>query len=148
MCAPKAGSYPQAAAATVRTSELSDAQAALAAIAKEKKFLDVKVKVRCPNGEAANSTARLDTSANTDVVSPDLAILLPVLKSQQSAVVGEGRCVCRSMRSEQGAARRLPLCATHSGCSPTWVYFDNCRSTLMLASCRFRKAMAPESQGF
>ena len=71
MCAPKAGSYSQAVAATVRTSELSDAQAALAAIAKEKKFLDVKVKIRCPNGEVVNSTARLDTGANlnTDVVS-------------------------------------------------------------------------------
>ena len=51
----------------------SDAQAALAAIAKEKKFLDVKVKIRCPNGEVVNSTARLrvDTGANTDVVSLD-----------------------------------------------------------------------------
>jgi hypothetical protein len=48
-------------------------QAALAAFAKGKKLLDVKVKIRCPNGEVVNSTARLrvDTGANTDVVSLD-----------------------------------------------------------------------------
>ena len=80
MCAPKAGSYSQTVAAAVRTSELSDAQAALAAIAKEKKFLDVKVKIRCPNGEVVNSIARLDTGANTDVVSPNLAVVLKANK--------------------------------------------------------------------
>ena len=80
MCAPKCGSYSQTVAAAVRTSELSDAQAALAAIAKEKKFLDVKVKIRCPNGEVVNSIARLDTGANTDVVSPNLAVVLKANK--------------------------------------------------------------------
>jgi hypothetical protein len=98
MCAPKAGSYSQAVAATVRTSELSDAQAALAAIAKEKKFLDVKVKIRCPNGEVVNSIARLDTGANTDVVSPDLAILLKANKVPWSEKGGAYVEVCGASR--------------------------------------------------
>jgi hypothetical protein len=54
---------------TVRTSELSDAQAALAAIAKEKKPLDVKSQDPDPNvrrgdaePEVASSIALLDTA--------------------------------------------------------------------------------------
>ncbi len=117
MCAPKAGSYSHTVAAAVRTSELSDAQATLAAIAKEKKFLDVEVKIRCPNGEVVNSIARLGTGANTDVVSPNLAF---VLKGEQGALVGEGRCICRGMRCGQCSARGLSLCAAHGECSPAW----------------------------
>jgi hypothetical protein len=83
MCASKAGTYSQTVAAAVRTSELSDsdAQAALEAIAnlnlKEKKLLDVKVRIWCPNGKVQVGVliARLDTGANTDVVSPSLCPL-------------------------------------------------------------------------
>ena len=109
MCAPKAGSYSQAVAATVRTSELSDAQAALAAIAKEKKFLDVKVKIRCPNGEVVNSTARLDTGANTDVVSPDLAILLKANKVPWSEKGGAYVEVCGASRVRPEGYLCVPL---------------------------------------
>ena len=64
-CAPKAGTYSQAAAAWHSPHfGAFDAQAALAAIAKEEKLLDVKVKIRYPNvrREVASSIALLDTA--------------------------------------------------------------------------------------
>ena len=48
-------------------------------------MLDVNVVVEFPNGEEVVTIARLDTAANTDVVSPGLASVLKSNKVQWSA---------------------------------------------------------------
>ena len=64
------------------------------ASAETKAFLDVNVIVECPNGEEVVTIARLDTAANTDVVSPKLASVLKSNQVQWSAKGGAYVEVC------------------------------------------------------
>jgi hypothetical protein len=62
-------------------------------IAKEMRFLGVVLSVQCPNGVEAKATARLDTGANTDVCSPELAAVLKQNKYAGALLVGiSSRC--------------------------------------------------------
>jgi hypothetical protein len=72
----------------------SAAKTALNVIAETKAFLDVNVVVECPNGEEVVTIARLDTAANTDVVSPKLAGVLKANKVRWAAKGGAYVEVC------------------------------------------------------
>ncbi len=72
----------------------SAAKTALDVIAETKAFLYVNVVFECPNGEEVVTIARLDTAANTDVVSPRLANVLKSNKVQWSAKGGAFVEVC------------------------------------------------------
>jgi hypothetical protein len=82
-CAPKRSSARLAVATASRVESDSAAKMALNVIAETKALLDVNVVVECPNGEEVVTIARLNTAANTDVVSPKLA---NVLKSNKVPV--------------------------------------------------------------
>jgi hypothetical protein len=86
---PSARASSQLAVATAsRVESDSAAKTALNVIAETKAFLDVNVVVECPNGEEVITVARLDTAANTDVVSPKLANVLKSNKVQWSTKGG------------------------------------------------------------
>ena len=93
-CAPKCSSIQLAVATASRMESDSAAKTALNVIAETKAFLDVNVVVECPNGEEVVTTARLDTAANTDVVSPKLATVLKSNKVQWSTKGGAFVEVC------------------------------------------------------
>ncbi len=69
--------------------------------------MDVNVVVECPNGEEVVTIARLDTAANTDVVSPKLELYCA--EEEQGAVVNQGRRIRRGLRSELSSADRFPI---------------------------------------
>ena len=93
-CAPKCSSVQLAVATASRVESDSAAKTALDVIAETKAFLDVNVVVECPNGEEVVTIARLDTAANTDVISPKLASVLKSNKVQWSAKGGAFVEVC------------------------------------------------------
>ncbi len=93
-CAPKCSSARLAVSTASRVESDSAAKTALNVITETKAFLDVSVVVECPNGEEVVTIARLDTAANTDVVSPKLANVLKSSKLQWSAKGGAFVEVC------------------------------------------------------
>ena len=93
-CAPKCSSVQLAVATANKVESDSAAKTALNVIAETKAFLDVNVVVECPNGEEVVTIARLDTAANTDVVSPKLAGVLKRNKVRWAAKGGAYVEVC------------------------------------------------------
>ena len=92
-CAPKASSATKSAAAVAKAENEKAHQSAMEIIAKEMRFLDVVLSVQCPNGVEVKATARLDTGANTDVCSPELAVVLKQNKVRWALLGGiSSRC--------------------------------------------------------
>ncbi len=94
----------------------SAAKTALNVIAETKAFLDVNVVVECPNGEEVVTIARLDTAANTDVVSPKLATstVLKLNKVQWSTKGGAFVEVCGASSVQPTGFLSVPIAVTVS----------------------------------
>ena len=90
-CAPKASNATKSAAAVAKAENEKAHQSAMEIIAKEMRFLDVVLSVQCPNGVEVKATARLDTGANTDVCSPELAAVLKQNKVRWGSAGGHFR---------------------------------------------------------
>jgi hypothetical protein len=108
-CAPKCSSIQLAVATASRVESDSAAKTALNVIAETKAFLDVNVVVECPNGEEVVTIARLDTAANTDVVSPKLATVLKSNKVQWSTKGGAFVEVCGASSVQPTGFLSVPI---------------------------------------
>lgn len=84
-------------------------QSAMEIIAKEMRFLDVVLSVQCPNGVEVKATARLDTGANTDVCSPELAAVLKQNKVRWGSAGGHFVEVCGGNSHQPAGMLEVPV---------------------------------------
>ena len=108
-CAPKATSVSKAAAAAMKVASEKAHQTAMETIANEKRFLDLVLNIQCPNGVEVKATARLDTGANTDVCSPELARTLKCNKVQWGSAGGHYVEVCGGTAHQPTGMLEVPV---------------------------------------
>ena len=108
-CAPKASSATKSAAAVAKAENEKAHQSAMEIIAKEMRFLDVVLSVQCPNGVEVKATARLDTGANTDVCSPELAAVLKQNKVRWGSAGGHFVEVCGGNSHQPAGMLEVPV---------------------------------------
>ena len=108
-CAPKASSAKKSAAAVAKAENEKAHQSAMEIIAKEMRFLDVVLSVQCPNGVEVKATARLDTGANTDVCSPELAAVLKQNKVRWGSAGGHFVEVCGGNSHQPAGMLEVPV---------------------------------------
>jgi hypothetical protein len=84
-------------------------QSAMEIVAKEMRCLDVVLNVQCPNGVEVKATARLDTGANTDVCSPELAAVLKRHQVHWGSAGGHFVEVCGGNSHQPAGMLEVPL---------------------------------------